>query len=152
MAVTYNVSVELREFVERNPVVPGRHSVTARAALERQTIHIPDIVADPEYTYQAWQAQPYSSRPWLCRCCARRRLASGVITLSRIGGTALYRQADRAGRQPSPIRPLLPLRTPVCCRNYRPQPRSKRGAWSSRPRRARSCALSPARRLISSRC
>src|SRR5262249_29536837 len=33
MAVAYNCSAELRDFVERNPVVPGRYSVTSRAAL-----------------------------------------------------------------------------------------------------------------------
>src|SRR5262245_29351713 len=56
MAVAYNCSAALRDFVERNPVVPGRYSVTSRAALERQTIHIPDILADPEYTYlNSWE-------------------------------------------------------------------------------------------------
>jgi GAF domain-containing protein len=61
MAIAYNVSDELREFVARNPVVPGRYSVTSRAALQRQTIHIPDVLADPEYNYQAWQVQSYRS-------------------------------------------------------------------------------------------
>jgi GAF domain-containing protein len=53
MAVAYNVSSEFKDFVERNPFPPGRHSAAARAALERQTIHIPDVLADPEYTYGA---------------------------------------------------------------------------------------------------
>jgi GAF domain-containing protein len=81
LAVTYNVSAELREFVERNPLTPGRHSVTARSALERQTIHIPDILADPEYTYQAWQVQPY--RAALGVPLLRGDDLLGVITLSR---------------------------------------------------------------------
>jgi signal transduction histidine kinase len=51
--VAYNVSSEFKDFVERNPFPPGRHSAAARAALERQTIHIPDVLADPEYTYGA---------------------------------------------------------------------------------------------------
>src|SRR5262249_42473016 len=29
----------------------GQDSASARAALERRTIHIPDVRADPEYTY-----------------------------------------------------------------------------------------------------
>jgi GAF domain-containing protein len=53
VAATYNVSEEFREWVERNPIRPGRHSGSARAALERRTIHIPDVLADPEYTYGA---------------------------------------------------------------------------------------------------
>jgi GAF domain-containing protein len=52
-AVTFNASPELREFVERNPIRPGRQSTHARAALERRTVHIPDIQADPEYTFGA---------------------------------------------------------------------------------------------------
>ena len=81
LAVTYNASPELREFVEQNPIVPGRYSVTARAALERQTIHIPDILADPEYTYAAWQVQLY--RAVLGVPMLRGDDLLGVITLSR---------------------------------------------------------------------
>jgi signal transduction histidine kinase len=50
---SYNVSDEMRTFVEQNPITPGRHTATARAALERRTIHIHDIRADSEYTYGA---------------------------------------------------------------------------------------------------
>ncbi len=50
-AASYNASPELMEFVERNPISPGRHSVSARAALDRRTVHIPDVQADPEYAY-----------------------------------------------------------------------------------------------------
>src|SRR5262249_2590697 len=31
----------------------GRYSAAGRAALERRTIHIPDVLADPEYSYGA---------------------------------------------------------------------------------------------------
>ena len=48
---TYNVGPELREFVDRNPIAPGRHSISARAAFERRTVHIPDVQADPDYAY-----------------------------------------------------------------------------------------------------
>ena len=57
MAVAFNASQELKEFVERNPIRPGRHSASARAALERRTIHIPDVRADLEYTYGAKDAE-----------------------------------------------------------------------------------------------
>jgi two-component system, NtrC family, sensor kinase len=53
LAVAFNASQELKEFVERNPIRPGRYSASARAALERRTIHIPDVWADPEHTYGA---------------------------------------------------------------------------------------------------
>ena len=38
---------------------PGPDSGTARAALERRTIHIPDVLADPKYTYGAKAVEPY---------------------------------------------------------------------------------------------
>jgi GAF domain-containing protein/DNA-binding response OmpR family regulator len=51
VVATHNVSRELREFVARTPNRPGRHGGSARAALERRTIHIEDAEADPDYTY-----------------------------------------------------------------------------------------------------
>src|SRR5262249_9732423 len=42
-AAYYNVSSELIDFIKRHPITPGRHSITARVALERRTIHVADI-------------------------------------------------------------------------------------------------------------
>jgi len=50
---TWNVSIGLREFLERHPQRPARTSITSRAMLERQTIHIPDPQADPEWDWPA---------------------------------------------------------------------------------------------------
>jgi GAF domain-containing protein len=55
---SYNVSPELREFVDKNPIAPGRHSISARAALERRTVHVPDIQDDPEYAYAVRDERP----------------------------------------------------------------------------------------------
>src|SRR5437867_9220485 len=55
---TYKVSPELREFVDKNPIAPGRHSISARAALERRTVHVPDIQDDPEYAYAVRDERP----------------------------------------------------------------------------------------------
>ena len=51
LAATYNVGPEAREFVDRNPIAPGRHSISARAAFERRTVHVADVQADPEAGY-----------------------------------------------------------------------------------------------------
>jgi signal transduction histidine kinase len=51
LAVAFNAPQALKEFFEQNPIRPGRDSVTGRAVLERRTIQIPDVLADPEYTY-----------------------------------------------------------------------------------------------------
>jgi signal transduction histidine kinase len=53
LAAAFNARPELKEFVEQNPVRPGRHSGAARVALERRTVHIPDVMTDPEYTFGA---------------------------------------------------------------------------------------------------
>src|SRR5437016_1434844 len=54
----YNASPELVDFVRRHPVTPGRHSITARVALERRTIHVADLQADPEYRYAQRDVDP----------------------------------------------------------------------------------------------
>jgi GAF domain-containing protein len=57
MVATYNSPAEFKDWVAQHPIRPGRHSGSARAALERRTIHIPDVRADPEYTYGAKDAE-----------------------------------------------------------------------------------------------
>jgi two-component system NtrC family sensor kinase len=56
---THNASAELRAFVEQNPILPGRDSATARAALERRTVHVHDAQTDPEYTYGSRRVYPF---------------------------------------------------------------------------------------------
>jgi signal transduction histidine kinase/CheY-like chemotaxis protein len=48
-AADYGHSPEYTDFARRNPIRPGRGSVTGRVATERRTVHIPDVLADPEY-------------------------------------------------------------------------------------------------------
>src|SRR5262249_10930074 len=56
--VAHNASPELTEFMRQNPIRPGRGSTSGRAALERRTTHIPDVMADPEYTYGSKAIDP----------------------------------------------------------------------------------------------
>jgi GAF domain-containing protein len=58
MAAGFNVSRELTEFVERTPIHPGRSSASARAALERRTVHVHDCMADPEYSWGGKYVDP----------------------------------------------------------------------------------------------
>jgi PAS domain S-box-containing protein len=51
----YGVPSDVRDFWRRTPLEPGRGSGAARAALERRTIHIADVLADPEYVLGAVQ-------------------------------------------------------------------------------------------------
>jgi GAF domain-containing protein len=47
---SYGYTSALQDFLERQPFVPGRGSATGHAALEGRTVHIPDVLADPEYS------------------------------------------------------------------------------------------------------
>jgi GAF domain-containing protein len=54
----YNASPDLIDFVRRHPITPGRHSVTARVALERRTIHVVDVQVDSEHRYASHDVDP----------------------------------------------------------------------------------------------
>jgi signal transduction histidine kinase/HAMP domain-containing protein len=81
-AATYNVSPELREFLERNPITPGRHTAAGRAALERRTVHIEDVFADPEYTYGAREVDRF--RTVLVVPMVKGADLLGVITIYKL--------------------------------------------------------------------
>src|SRR5262245_56347059 len=50
-AAYYGYSAEFRAFYETHPIAPGRGTTVGRTALEGKTVHIPDVLADPEYTF-----------------------------------------------------------------------------------------------------
>jgi GAF domain-containing protein/CheY-like chemotaxis protein len=50
-AANYGFSREYSEYMQRQVVSPGRNTLMGRTALEAKTIHIPDVLKDPEYTW-----------------------------------------------------------------------------------------------------
>jgi GAF domain-containing protein len=50
-AAVYNAPPGTLEVWERNPIRAGRRTAVGRALLERRTIQIPDVQADPEYHF-----------------------------------------------------------------------------------------------------
>jgi len=48
---TYGFSDEFAEYVRTIPVIPERGTATGRALLDGKVVHIPDVQADPEYTF-----------------------------------------------------------------------------------------------------
>jgi signal transduction histidine kinase len=50
-AESYGFSAEFMDRVRNIPVEPNRGNVSGRALLEGRSVHIPDIFADPEYTF-----------------------------------------------------------------------------------------------------
>jgi GAF domain-containing protein len=52
---SYGLAPEFKEFMKRTPIVADRGTITGRAWLEGRTVHIPDVRADPEYTFTEGQ-------------------------------------------------------------------------------------------------
>jgi adenylate cyclase len=51
MRANFGEPEEIVEYERQHPDTPGRHSLTGRVAMERGPVHIPDVHADPDYTY-----------------------------------------------------------------------------------------------------
>ncbi len=52
LAVDYGgVTPEFREFEAKHPMRPGRETLVGRTALEKQIVHIEDVLTDPEYRW-----------------------------------------------------------------------------------------------------
>ena len=138
VVATHNATPELKELARRNPIVPGRTSGTGRAALERQTVHIQDALADPEYAFGMRQMDPI--RTVLAIPMLRGEELLGVITIYRLevrpftdGQIALMetfadQALDRHRERAAPHRAPGQERRP------------HRGAGAADRDRARSCA------------
>jgi class 3 adenylate cyclase len=83
MDVALNVSDEFRAFTESHPITAGNFgTLTARVGMERRTIQIPDVLADPNYNY--WEAQRLGQfRTILGVPLLRGDVLLGVLTLWR---------------------------------------------------------------------
>src|SRR5262245_24102506 len=51
LAAHNGFSPEYQDYVRQHPIPPGRGTLVARTALEVAPVHIPDALADPEYTW-----------------------------------------------------------------------------------------------------
>jgi two-component system, NtrC family, sensor kinase len=51
LAASHGFSDEYRAYIKRKPIPPGRNTLVGRTALTAHTVHIPDCLADPEYTW-----------------------------------------------------------------------------------------------------
>ena len=70
------------EFLKQQTILPSRGTVAARTALEGQTVHIPDVLADPEYTFHEAQRRG-GYRTALGVPLLREGMSVGVIVLTR---------------------------------------------------------------------
>ena len=148
-AVAYGESPEFVEVVKRHPHRPGRESATGRALLERRVIHIPDAMADPS-TNGPRARRGTEVRTILAVPMLREASVIGVFMIRTDRGTALHRQADRAGedlRRPGghrdrerPPAPGAPGPEPRSDRGPRAADRDERGPQGHQPLDVRSPA------------
>ena len=81
-SANYGNLPEAAVFAKANPFMPGRDSVTGRVALEARTVHVSDVLADPEYG--ATQLQKLGGyRTILCVPILREGTPVGVFALTR---------------------------------------------------------------------
>jgi GAF domain-containing protein len=80
-AESYGFSSEFMDYVRSVPVVPERGSNAGRALLEGKVVHIPDVQADPEYTFEAMRFDAY--RTSLGVPMLREGKPIGVLALTR---------------------------------------------------------------------
>jgi signal transduction histidine kinase/CheY-like chemotaxis protein len=81
-AEAYGFSKDFMDYVKELPVVLDRGTVHGRALIEGRVIHIPDVLADPEYTFaQAQRLGDY--RTILGVPMSREGAAIGVLVLTR---------------------------------------------------------------------
>jgi two-component system NtrC family sensor kinase len=81
-AESYGFSEQFMNYVRGVPVVVDRHSATGRALLEGVVVHIPDVEADPDYTFREGQRLG-DFRSLLGVPMLRERIPVGVLTLTR---------------------------------------------------------------------
>ena len=81
-AASFGFSPEYEQYALENPLSVGRGSVTGRVAREGKTIHITDVLADPEYHTLRYQ-QLGGHRTTLGVPLLREGLPVGVFVLTR---------------------------------------------------------------------
>jgi len=81
-ATTYGFPKEVNEYLKSVPLAPNRESAIGRSIVEGKTIHIPDVLADPEYMMLEVQ-QKASFRTVLAVPLLREGIPIGVIFLAR---------------------------------------------------------------------
>jgi GAF domain-containing protein len=82
MDAIYGYSPEAKKHALEHPLRPGRGSATGRVALEGRPIHIPDVLADSEYTAADYQ-KAFGYRTILGVPLLRDGTTIGVFTLTR---------------------------------------------------------------------
>ena len=79
LAADLGFSPEAKEYAAEHPIRLDRSTVTGRVALENKAIHVPDVLADPQYDHQ----RAFGFRTALGVPLLREGTTIGVFVLSR---------------------------------------------------------------------
>jgi signal transduction histidine kinase len=82
LAASSGHSGEFKRFAAHNPIAPGRGTVSGRVFLEGKTVHLPDVLADQEFTGTGYQSRG-NYRTHLGVPMLREGRAIGVFALTR---------------------------------------------------------------------
>lgn len=81
-AGAYGFPPEFTEYVRGRPVKPERRTITGRTLLEGGIVHVTDVLADPEYDFEAQQLSG-NPRTFLGVPLLREGTPVGALTLTR---------------------------------------------------------------------
>ena len=143
MVAAYNAPPEFKEWVKQHPIRPGRHSGSARAALERRTIHIPDVRADPEYTYGAKDAE--AIRTVLGVPILKDDDLLGVMMIYHLEGVRPFTDQQIALVETFADQAVIAIENVRLFDEVQARTRAVARRWSSRPRPRRCCRSSRTR-------
>src|SRR5262249_27536454 len=82
LRANHGFSAEAVKYAQEHPLGPSRTSVTGRVALDGQVHHIPDVLADPEYSLSEYQ-QVFGYRTNLGVPLLRAGCTIGIFSLTR---------------------------------------------------------------------
>jgi len=82
LGANYGFSREAEQYALEHPLRPDRGSLTGRVSLEGRTIHIPDVLADPEYRLTDYQ-EKFGHRTSIGVPLLREGEVIGVLSVNR---------------------------------------------------------------------
>ena len=89
----FGFSREFTQYLQNHPITPSRGSLLGRAVLDKKTVHVADVRADPNYTLVE-QSSIGKYRTVLGVPLMREGTPVGVIDADARHGAAIYREAD----------------------------------------------------------